>query len=114
MDKIDSAINAKLLWVDKGQPTEQLDWSVINELKDVFVWTEQITQKELIEELECLFEELEVTIRMFIDDVIPKRTWRIYTTRRLGHDLVIERGRDYRIEDWERRMKTGEWSDASD
>lgn len=55
-----------------------------------------------------VIDVLEVKLEQMLDYLVPSMTWRIYHIKRLGRDFLIERGQDYRIADWTRRLKNGE------
>lgn len=45
---------------------------------------------------------IELEVSELLLDVLPNRTWRILSVRRIGdsNDLIVEIGEDYRIADW--------------
>lgn len=51
-----------------------------------------------------------LTIDSMIGDTVGSETWTIWHIRKIGSDLLLEKGEDYRVVDWERRMASGEWS----
>ncbi len=55
------------------------------------------------------YDSIEVAINDLVERIIPNRTWQCWATRRIGSDVVLVCGEDYRIMDWERRMRKGEW-----
>lgn len=57
-----------------------------------------------------VLEPLTLRIARWVNNAIPERTWDIWTIRPLGRDLVLEKGIDFRVWDWERRMENKEWS----
>ena len=57
-----------------------------------------------------VLDEFEQSIMEWVSNFIPQPTYDIWYLTQFGRDLVIDRGPDFRIVDWERRMKSGEWS----
>jgi hypothetical protein len=54
--------------------------------------------------------DMAIDLRTDLVNFIGKDKWAMYHVRPLGHTgLIIERGQDFRIMDWERRMASGEW-----
>jgi len=55
-----------------------------------------------------VIDEVEIKIAEFIDNIAgecnTEAMWLMWYTKRLGDDLVIERGEDYRIVEYERRQ----------
>jgi hypothetical protein len=71
-------------------------------------WDDNVDQKlenqlfaDVIQEA---YEDIHDWVLEF-DDGDP--TWHVWYVRRLGFDILLEKGPDYRILDWERRMKAG-------
>ncbi len=54
------------------------------------------------EVLQPVYEEVHDWVARFDDS---EDSWHIWYVRRLGLDVIIEKGPDYRIVDWERRMQ---------
>lgn len=50
------------------------------------------------------YEEIHDWVVSFEDDCA---NWHLWYVRRLGLDVIVEKGQDYRIVDWERRMAAG-------
>ncbi len=48
-------------------------------------------------------------IEDFLDRYVGYSTWDVWYMRDIVGDIVIEKGTDFRILDWERRMGSGEW-----
>lgn len=57
-----------------------------------------------------VIEDVYQKVGLYLDPLFPQRTWDLWFIRTLpGGDVVLEQGSDYRVVDWERRIKTGEW-----
>lgn len=55
---------------------------------------------------------IELKVSRWINDALGdevENLWRIWSVSKIGTDLVIERGMDYRVYAWERRLKGGEF-----
>lgn len=50
-------------------------------------------------------------INGFIYDTLPHQTWDVWYTNRMGLDVVLEQGEDYRIISWHRHIESGDWVD---
>lgn len=57
---------------------------------------------------------LVLNLTNFIDDLmrddVSDPCWRVWHILNLHGDIVLEKGEDYRVLDWERRMSNGEWT----
>lgn len=49
-------------------------------------------------------------INRLIAAAIPDETWQVWTVRPVGRDVGLLEGQDWRVLDWNRRMRNGEWS----
>lgn len=58
-----------------------------------------------------ILDHVEVRIHEVMDTFLPDRTWDVWYMTKFGKDLMIVRGQDYRVLDWERRMASGQWKD---
>lgn len=56
-----------------------------------------------------LGDDIDLMMYDLIQDFIPHNTWTIYHRQTFPTYIVIEKGIDYRIADWEARMASGEW-----
>lgn len=76
--------------------------------KMVMGWNENIdgrTRQSLFTRVEeDMFDVIHDWVVSF-DNVTP--SWNVWYVRRMGHDVVVEKGQDYRILDWTRRMEAG-------
>jgi hypothetical protein len=50
-----------------------------------------------------------VEICEWVSDAIEDNDWCMCFMRRMGSDIVLETGMDFRIYDWQRRTNSGEW-----
>ena len=41
------------------------------------------------------------------------KTWVVWYVKRMGRDIMVEEGPDFRILDWHERMSSGEWKDEN-
>lgn len=55
-----------------------------------------------------VIDHYEMQIQEMIDGFVPCNTWRIFHLKRIYRDIVIERGEDYRLVDWQRKFDNGE------
>jgi hypothetical protein len=73
------------------------------------VWQEQAL-KCSIHLYRKVLEPMTLRISRWVANAIPERTWDMWIIRPLGQDLVLEKGEDFRVWDWTRRMENKEWS----
>lgn len=56
-----------------------------------------------------VLDDFELATQEWVANFIPEPTYDIWYLTQFGRELVIDKGPDFRIVDWERRMKSGEW-----
>lgn len=59
--------------------------------------------------LESVYE----TVWAVMERFMPQPTWHVYYLRSIPRGLILEKGEDYRILDWENRVASGEWPDPT-
>lgn len=108
---LDDAMSHRFIWC---KPQETVRKATLESLR----WTEELqlcntATGERTDIFEHYFTEVlddyEMMIHTWLDHHMPRRTWDVWHLTALGRDLVLDKGSDYRILDWERRMKSGEW-----
>lgn len=67
-----------------------------------------VTEDQLIELTDAIQEYTYRTERL-VGQFMKGYEWCTYDLQLRGMDLWVMRGEDFRIKDWERRMKSGEW-----
>jgi hypothetical protein len=55
-------------------------------------------------------DDIDVIIDEWVCTYMDYGDWHLWSLTPLGPDLIVHRGEDWRIQDWERRIKTGEWT----
>lgn len=98
---IDDAVNARLLWCEQSPQVE----NVIAQVFEGYSGddTDQASGQFYMEALE---EEL-TAVRHWVASTVPKETWNIWFVRHLHGCVHLERGRDYRVVEYERLVETG-------
>lgn len=104
---VDKIVSKKMIWCRRVA-----DYIFEHRLRELMPWYDDIRcVNELLipfeEILTATADELEESIELLIPEAA---TYDIINMRLMGTNCVISRGEDYRIVDWERRMKSGEWS----
>lgn len=96
----DYSLCKKMRW---SRPDEDV---IGNEVKKVFGWYDldcpegSLSDVFYLEALEpCLTE-----VNNLIKAIVDKDEWCIWHTTRIGDDIILERGDDFRIVDWELRF----------
>jgi len=115
INRISVAELVKAIYLDLIQESSQ--WAKIAGLVNFYDdqwkrmvkdWDEKVSKKlenQLFTEvIRDAYDEIHDWLNHF-DDGDP--SWHVWYVRRLGLDIMIEKGPDYRILDWERRMKAG-------
>lgn len=104
---IEDFINVNMYW------TRQTTCDVVTDhkLNEMFpAWNTErglrATQHYHKHVLEPVFDMVQQVIQQFLS----KQTWDMWYIRCWGRDVVVEKGEDYRVLDWQRRMDSGEWS----
>jgi hypothetical protein len=102
---VDDILNSRLQW---AASTEQFE-----DLLDVMFPSLSLKRKTLLASkfTHDVIHDIEARISSQVYHDIPADTWDIWSVKKLGHDLFLIKGQDYRVYDWERRMASGEWKD---
>lgn len=99
---IDDEVNSRLKWC---LPSKHLD-DVLNE---IFPWFDVSLNDPYSDKFNFeIIDAAMVYITGVIDKIIPTRTWHMYQCYKYGVDVYIVKGKDFRIHDWEQRIKSGE------
>lgn len=61
----------------------------------------------------AVLEQIFDTVGQVVQQFVPNKTWTMWYVSKYGRDMTIERGEDYRVLDWQRRMDSGEWTMSS-
>jgi hypothetical protein len=104
---VDDALNQRMRWAKNSTHAE-------NAIEAAIAWTDnRQARKQRNEFYIDIVDAYELTIHSRLDPFMPKHTWDIWSTRLIGNDIVLMKGVDYRIYDWERRIASGEWQDEN-
>lgn len=100
---LDDTVNSQMRWAkDRRQYEAALELAI--------PWLRMRQGDPRTDDYLCeAFDEIEVGINNLVELVIPTRTWMCWIARRVGSDALLVCGEDYRIMDWERRTRSGEW-----
>lgn len=99
---VEDAVNARLVWCNAR---ESLDQAIANTFSEY--------SGDDNDELSCqlymhALEEQITSIRVWVSMVMPKHTWGVWFVRRMTDAVILERGRDYRIIEYERLVASGD------
>ena len=108
---VDDHINTRLRWARDTDSFIDTALALIPWL-DPVSGVDGLNTNRLDAFLTDIVDDIEVGISECLDNTIGHNTWMVWTTRRLGYDIAIQRGEDYRILDWERRNRRGEFKNA--
>jgi hypothetical protein len=89
--------------------SQYLNWWVLGESLTSDYGTGPTCQAYYIDVLDPLELKLIQTVEGMIGLPNTSAMWMIWYTLRIGDDLVLERGEDFRIVEFERRFISGEW-----
>lgn len=108
---VDDFVTDRLLWA-KRQPSfcyhQKVDEVLEGRVKTrVSKETMKVIRDEFYKDA---IDEVWSTIRRILQKALPEDTWHMWWVRKMKHSIVLEKGVDYRIQDWESRMESGEWS----
>jgi|DEB19_MinimDraft_2_1074335.scaffolds.fasta_scaffold10391_3 hypothetical protein len=100
---LDDTVNSQMYWAKNLRRFEL-------ELERCIPWLRLRSNHAVSDDYLCeALDEIEVGINVLVERVIPTRTWMCWITKRVGSDALLVCGKDYRIMDWERRTRSGEW-----
>lgn len=107
---VDDAMNNYLLWVPQHSGSPQTDAA----MKRLFpLWNDGDHASYTSHLLSNLLDEHTLRVEEWVSFAMKSPTWNVWSLHRLDRDVVFEKGEDYRILDWTRRMESGEWSDTA-
>ena len=98
---VNEYIDQRMLWISTKTPyiDDQLDISFPQlEPSDKFA-----------EFYDGLTDEYKDSIKACLDKFLSKETWRVFYIQEMGGDTAVERGEDYRVMDWTRRLESGQF-----
>jgi hypothetical protein len=101
---VEEQIFNRLHWTDRT-PLLSLDTTLFKYLP----WWESLATSDLASEYySAVLDTLEIRISELIDEIVgecnSKKMWMLWYTQRLGDDLIVESGVDYRIAELERTL----------
>ena len=100
---LDDTVNSQMYWAKDRRQYETA-------LEKAIPWLRLRIGDRCSDDYLCsVFDEIEVAVNVLVERVIPTRTLMYSITRRVGSDVLLVCGKDYRIMDWERRTRSGEW-----
>lgn len=102
--RLDDTINGRLMWAQNSAAADAF-------LKDHFfeVFPAEV-RNERMDDLFVALDPMEIMIGELVDDILQENPWTIcHTTYRYDY-VFIEMGQDYRIQTFEEKVRTGEWS----
>lgn len=105
---VDDALFSPLMWCPKKDHLtpalgEFMAW-----------WADEDPTQFVLDMQDLYYEEIidyaVLTINKFINEIVrDKNPWLVWYTIRLGDSLVIEKGNDFRILEFDRRYASGKW-----
>ena len=104
----EDALNDRMIWLRVGTH-HALDTLLLETFQG---WDESAHQKQSAHFYSEVIDEMLIRIERWMQFAIPERSWNIWSLRTIGQDLLMEKGEDYRVVDWTRRMESGEWTDS--
>lgn len=113
LDIINDSLNYKLKWAPKTDLTEIR----LSEILPLYTMKLAESQSEdRLHASETLWEEVidPVYLKLtgWVDETVgssKEDMWRIWYIKAFEDRIILEKGLDYRVYDWEQRMKSGEW-----
>lgn len=103
---IDDSLNKRMRWT-KYKHLEQFEKYV----EELFPeWDHLLNDTECEYVYRSMIDPMEIYLLNVLDNVVGSDTWKIWYLQKLGKDLALIEGPDYRIVDWTNRMESGEWT----
>lgn len=99
---IDDEINHRLKW---AKSTRNLDMILERFFPSLVQNDEEVIEMDFEGDV---IELVRDDILQLINTLIPENSWKIWHSRLLARDLILEEGEDYRIADWTARFARGE------
>lgn len=106
---IDDELAGRMKWAD---PSEEADKVLV----ELFPWYDPtLAAVHNGEALSANFHDNVIdhaflAVSHMLEDIVESSTWHVWFMGRIGRDVVIEKGEDFRVLDWTRRMESGEWT----
>lgn len=101
-DEIDKLLLLHLSWWVGGR---QLAKDRYGRYSDAQVYIHQTFNEQVLDDI---VRSAQRVVSQLMCSVEPDDLWRVWHTQRLGSDLVVEKGQDYRIIEFERQVLSGQ------
>lgn len=107
---VDDSVSKRLRW--NRMPSNQTDTF----LKAHWAWWSELLENDFSELFHHnILDNAFLSLEEMVDNLIPDDTWDIWYVSMYHRAVLLEKGQDFRIVDWEQRMQSGEWRrDGSD
>lgn len=56
-----------------------------------------------------IFDPIDIRLLYLINNLVPEISWDVWSVLEYGRDLKLENSGDYRVLEWEKKTKSGEW-----
>ncbi len=96
------AIYDRMMWC-APRVVSEFDW----EFRGQAAWYNNDADNACTGRFQDLLDSVWMSIQFILDRYIPSRTYVIWTVTRHGSDIILTKGSDYRIADWERAVAAG-------
>lgn len=98
---IDDSLNRRMLWCEPSSRIDDL-------LEKYFPWYAGDQSDDHSRDFYYfVVDHLILAVDELLADIVERETWIIWYMRRLGDDVVIEKGEDFRIVEFERQVRAG-------
>jgi hypothetical protein len=86
--------------------TRLFDWFIVDAVEDDLCDPTTLKEVLLTNQYDStIIDSLWLAIQELVDSVLPEKTWKVWDIHRLGRDLYMKEGEDYRIMDWMKRHR---------
>lgn len=115
VDILDDALNTCLKWAHKTNQTE----TRLSDILPLYTMNEaESGSEERVRASESFWESVldpvYAKLSNWIDEAVggenDEDLWRIWYIKPFKDKIILEKGMDYRVYDWQKRMKSGDWT----
>lgn len=99
---LNDELSTRMHWASKTNES-------VTYITSMFPWWNDSCEDELSDIFYCdILGEVDSIALMFYQHMIPSKTWNVWSIEFKGSNAFFTKGEDYRIMDYERKVKSGE------
>lgn len=86
--------------------TRLFDWLIVDADEDDLCDPKALKEVMLTNQYDStIIDAVWLAIQELINTALPEKTWKVWDIHRLGRDLYMKEGEDYRVMDWMKRYR---------